>query len=104
MPTAPYDSMPVNDPISMTIPSMVIPDPEFLPQIDLNLDQSFSWEMIGLGLEEPMPTQEAVNELYDRRAPSSSDADKIEGLIFTLTKYIYRYQWFINIDIIHPWI
>ena len=29
----------------------------------VGIDDSFSWEMIGLGLEEPMPTQEAVNEL-----------------------------------------
>ena len=29
----------------------------------LDLDDSFSWEMIGLGLEEPMPTQEAIEEL-----------------------------------------
>lgn len=61
-----YDSMPTNDPIMLPImaPEMM-PDPDFVPQIDLQLDQSFSWEMIGLGLEEPMPTQEAVDELYD---------------------------------------
>lgn len=30
--------------------------------MNLAYDQS-SWEMIGLGLEEPLPTQEAIDEL-----------------------------------------
>ena len=30
---------------------------------NLDSDHSFSWEMIGLGLEEPLPTPEAINEL-----------------------------------------
>ena len=30
---------------------------------NLETEQELSWEMIGLGLEEPLPTQEAVNEL-----------------------------------------
>lgn len=66
MPGVSYDSMPTNDPTILPMTNMapmMMPDPEFLPQIDLSLDQSFSWEMIGLGLEEPMPTQEAVDEL-----------------------------------------
>lgn len=66
MPGVSYDSMPNNDPIMLPVTNMapmMMSDPEYLPQIDLDLDQSFSWEMIGLGLEEPMPTQEAVDEL-----------------------------------------
>lgn len=39
-------------------------DKQTLPEVDLGLDPSFSWEMIGLGLEEPMPMQEAIDELY----------------------------------------
>ena len=66
IPNASYDAMPTNDPIILPMTNMA-PDfmsgPEFVPQIDLNIDESFSWEMIGLGLEEPMPTQEAVDEL-----------------------------------------
>ncbi len=32
--------------------------------IDMNLDEGGSaWEMIGLGLEEPMPPQETIDEL-----------------------------------------
>lgn len=37
-----------------------------IPDMTLELDDSFSWEMIGLGLEEPMPMQEAIDELYVR--------------------------------------
>ena len=68
----PYDSMPTNDNTMLPNPNMapmMMPDQEYVPQIDLNLDHSFSWEMIGLGLEEPMPTQEAVDELYDFTLP-----------------------------------
>lgn len=28
------------------------------------LDDGMTWEMIGLGLEEPLPTQEAIDELF----------------------------------------
>lgn len=36
---------------------------------DLNMgmgleDSTFTWEMIGLGLEEPLPPQETIDELY----------------------------------------
>jgi hypothetical protein len=39
--------------------------PSSVPMPDTNMDigNVFSWEMIGLGLEEPLPTQEAVNQL-----------------------------------------
>lgn len=40
---------------------------QILPDFNLSLDANFSWEMIGLGLEEPMPMQEAIDELYDDR-------------------------------------
>ena len=74
MPSASYDSMPTNEPIMLPMTDLgreMIPGPEFVSQIDLSLDQTFSWEMIGLGLEEPMPMQEAVDELYDLRPPLS---------------------------------
>lgn len=39
--------------------------PEIVP--DLNqaspFDDGMTWEMVGLGLEEPLPTQEAIDEL-----------------------------------------
>ena len=37
--------------------------PNIIPDIDLAIDENFSWEMIGLGLEEPLPCPEAVEEL-----------------------------------------
>lgn len=42
--------------------------PDLLPDLpDLNqagaFDDGMTWEMIGLGLEEPLPTQEAIDEL-----------------------------------------
>ena len=39
------------------------PSANVVPDIDLAVDENFTWEMIGLGLEEPLPTQEAVDEL-----------------------------------------
>lgn len=43
------------------VPSLV---PDTLSQNQsLGLDDTVSWEMVGLGLEEPLPTQEAVDEL-----------------------------------------
>lgn len=47
--------------------SNAMPDPQMMGNLDLGLDTNFSWEMIGLGLEEPMPTQEAIDELYGMR-------------------------------------
>ena len=32
--------------------------------IDQSGDDSFPWEMISLGLEEPLPSQDIINELY----------------------------------------
>ncbi|KAK8019894.1 hypothetical protein PG990_005032 [Apiospora arundinis] len=32
--------------------------------MDMNLGPSFTWEMIGLGLEEPLPPQETIDELH----------------------------------------
>ena len=82
MPSASYDPIPTNDPIMLPISNMasdMMPAPVFAPQIDLDLDQSFSWEMIGLGLEEPMPTQEAVDELYELHFPISIFANKTKN-------------------------
>lgn len=72
MPGVSYDSMPTNDHIMLPITNLaseMMPNPDYVPQIDLNLDQSFSWEMVSLGLQEPMPTQEAVDDLYDLCPP-----------------------------------
>lgn len=79
-------------PDMMSMAPDMMADPDFMPQIDLNLDQNFSWEMIGLGLEEPMPTQEAVDELYDLRPPTPRYADKVKEHRYILTKFIHLYQ------------
>lgn len=95
MPSVSYDSMPTNDPIMLpmtNLASEMMPDSEFVPQIDLNLDQNFSWEMIGLGLEEPMPTQEAVDELYDLWPPILGHADKTTGHRSFSIRYIPLYR------------
>lgn len=95
MPGVSYDSMPTNDPIMLPATNMapvMMPEKEFMPHIDLDLDQSFSWEMIGLGLEEPMPTQEAVDELYDLCPPTSCFANKIKEHRYSLIKYILLYR------------
>ena len=95
IPNPSYDAMPTIDPIILPMTD-IAPDfmsgPEFVPQIDLNLDESFSWEMIGLGLEEPMPTQEAVDELYDLRLPNLWYADKAKEHRYISIKYIRLYQ------------
>ena len=31
--------------------------------LESGIEEQFSWEMIGLGLEEPLPPQETINEL-----------------------------------------
>ena len=90
-----YDSMPTNDNIMLPNPNMapmMMPDQEYVPQIDLNLDHSFSWEMIGLGLEEPMPTQEAVDELYGFTPPTSGYANRTKEQNSISRKYIHLYQ------------
>ncbi|KAL8666547.1 MAG: hypothetical protein Q9202_001345 [Teloschistes flavicans] len=39
---------------------------DMLPDLDLGaFDEPMTWEMVGLGLEEPLPTQEAIDELHD---------------------------------------
>ena len=64
MPEGAFDPIPdAEHPISL--PPDMMSDAQILPDFNLSLDANFSWEMIGLGLEEPMPMQEAIDELYD---------------------------------------
>ena len=44
-----------------------------LPDADLGLNNEFSWEMISLGLEEPLPAQDVIDELCVFRAPCNHD-------------------------------
>lgn len=36
----------------------------FDPNLGMTMDPTFTWEMIGLGLDEPLPPQETIDELY----------------------------------------
>lgn len=35
----------------------------FDPNLNMSMDPSFQWELIGLGLQEPLPPQETIDEL-----------------------------------------
>ena len=95
MPNASYDSLPTNEPIMLPMTDLgpdIMQVPDFVPQMDLNLDQNFSWEMISLGLEEPMPMQEAVDELYDFCPLISWYANSSKGHTYISKKYNHLYQ------------
>jgi hypothetical protein len=68
--------------------NVAIDDFQFNSNIALNMngvDGNFTWEMIGLGLEEPLPTQEVIDELYVLpRMPPETSWNKTTGLIPTL--------------------
>lgn len=104
--TLPISSMvPDRRPLPQAVDSMAantIPDPQMMENLDLGLDANFSWEMIGLGLEEPMPMQEAIDELYDMLVLPLSRANAIIELIFTSTRYTRLCQCSIDIDTKHP--
>jgi hypothetical protein len=56
-------AMPMDGLLSTANNFAASPTANMIPDIDLAIDENFSWEMIGLGLEEPLPTQDAVDEL-----------------------------------------
>lgn len=64
----PYTTMKAGNSPAYGTASNMVPEAmtvnDFAPEMNFNLDDNFSWEMIGLGLEEPLPQQEAVDELY----------------------------------------
>ena len=70
----PYANMPsAPSPYPAADPSMIpeaMATSNFAPEMNFTLDDNFSWEMIGLGLEEPMPEHEAIDELYAPLHPS----------------------------------
>ncbi|CAL8583867.1 hypothetical protein XPA_009481 [Xanthoria parietina] len=69
------DQMGITEPTNPFLNSMDLSNggstaPDLLPDLpDLNqagaFDDGMTWEMIGLGLEEPLPTQEAIDELHE---------------------------------------
>jgi hypothetical protein len=55
-----------NNPVSGMIspPSFVDPSlGSMIPEIGLGVSDDFSWEMIGLGLEEPLPSQDVIDDM-----------------------------------------
>ena len=62
--TLPLTNAPMAAPSLNMIPEAISGTSDFAPSMSFGLDDNFSWEMIGLGLEEPLPTQEAIDELY----------------------------------------
>lgn len=66
VPEGAHDPAAANDPFSISnagIGSDLSQDAMNAPGSGMGFDDTFPWEMVGLGLEEPMPTSEAVNEL-----------------------------------------
>ena len=59
-----HSHSPYSGSASNPIPEAMNTTSDFAPDMSFGLEDNFSWEMIGLGLEEPMPTQEATDELY----------------------------------------
>ena len=58
-------------------------------------DSTFTWEMIGLGLEEPLPPQETIDELYvitPINITAFGTHAKCSGTKYTSTKYIRPFQ------------
>ena len=61
------------DASAVTMPDMMTTTPGYadpsmgnmMNDFGLNTSDEFSWEMIGLGLEEPLPNQDIVDEMYD---------------------------------------
>lgn len=61
-PTGSFEELMSGVPFETTIDSNITPPAGMMPDLTADLNHS-SWDMIRLGLEEPLPTQEAVEEL-----------------------------------------
>jgi hypothetical protein len=63
-----------------------------------NVSSNFTWEMIGLGLEEPLPTQETIDELhqiyFEKVHPSVPMIHKYRYLAAMNLYVIYCRGWF----------
>ncbi len=65
-------------------PQPVMDEMGFNSQLDMNMDQTFTWEMIGLGLDEPLPPQETIDELcviYSRCSSQLTDLVQAPDLL-----------------------
>ena len=80
------------DPMNLKGNSM----PSVVPGIGLSSDENLSWEMIGLGLEEPLPPQEAIDELYEYCPPKKHSTDYSIALHCTSNKFTRLHLCFIS--------
>lgn len=56
-------------------------------------DETFTWEMIGQGVDEPLPCQEVVDELYvDFQRTVLCDTYVVTGIISTLRNCTHQYR------------
>jgi len=66
-----------------------------------NVGSNFTWEIINLGLEEPLPPQETIDELYGITPPRAGPGPALEAVTLLLTSVrIPRHQ--IYFERIHP--
>ena len=57
-----------------------------LDNFGLSGSDDFSWEMIGLGIEEPLPSQDIIDELYVHTLTVPTRVDFVD-IPFTLRRY-----------------
>ncbi|KAG8533234.1 uncharacterized protein KY384_002017 [Bacidia gigantensis] len=108
-PEAPYSAMGSAE--SAFSPSTINPLPEamtngsdFMPDMSFGLDDNFSWEMIGLGLEEPLPMQEAIDELYvqstlQRRKLTISSTNVYFEKIHPSLPMLHKYRYYSSLSL-----
>jgi hypothetical protein len=96
------------DPSSSLSPPQPIVEHQALSQAylpsGLNDGGNFGWEMLGLGLEEPLPTQDVIDELYAYIVPHISKlvSHALTGIKSISTKSILRYPCYIDRGILQP--
>ena len=60
-----------------------------MPDFGINTNDDFSWEMIGLGLEEALPSRDVIDELYGRLRSLTILVLTISGMKYTSTRSIH---------------
>lgn len=80
-------------------PRPAMEDIAFDPNLGMAVDPTFTWEMIGLGLDEPLPPQETIDELYVFCYEQVASELTELGIKYTLRRSIHLRQWYTSIDI-----
>jgi hypothetical protein len=73
-------------------PQPPMEDMTFDPNLNMTMtmDPTFTWEMIGLGLDEPLPPQETIDELYVISSLLQILCSFGVGIKFTSRKYTHH--------------